>query len=176
MRRIFTLAFLALVFVTTLATAQSSSSTSNQLALVITPFLSCSPTRGIDFGTARKIDGPLFTSATNWAQWDCDTDQGNSINLTFSLPATMINPQATGLPVHLSYGTSSAFVDANGVRFDPSAGLSNDIVANPAGHVVVTLGKPGSGGGPTETIRADLSTAKAGTYSATVTLNVSVNP
>jgi hypothetical protein len=155
--------------------AQSSSSTSNSIALVITPFLSCNPTRGIDFGTARKIDGPLFTSSTNYAQWDCNTDQGNSINFTFNLPATMVNPQATGLPVNLSYGSSSAFVDANGVRFNPSAGLANDIVANPAGHVVVTLGQPGSGGAA-DLIRADLSTAKAGSYSATVTLNVTVNP
>src|SRR5438094_2177252 len=109
-----------LACITTSAWAQNSSSTSNQLALVITPFLSCSPTHGIDFGTARKIDGPLFTSATNYAQWDCDTDQGNSINFTFSLPATMINPQATGLPVGLVYGSTSAFADANGVRFSPS--------------------------------------------------------
>ena len=39
------------VGITTSAWAQSSSSTSNPIALVITPFLSCSPTRGIDFGT-----------------------------------------------------------------------------------------------------------------------------
>jgi len=164
-----------LVCITTSAWAQNSSSTGNQLALVITPFLSCTPTRGIDFGTARRIDGPLFTSATNYAEWSCSTDQGNSINFTFGLPATMVNAQATSFPVQLSYGTTSAFVDANGVRFNPSTGLANDIVSNPGGAVTVRLGQPASGGAA-DLIRADLSTAKAGSYQATVTLNVTVNP
>src|SRR6266404_6360372 len=98
LRKIFSLAFLALVFCTTLADAQSSSSTSNPIVLTITPSLSCTPSRGIDFGTARRVDGPLFTSATNYAEWSCSTDQGNSLNFTFSLPASLINPQAQGLP------------------------------------------------------------------------------
>jgi hypothetical protein len=172
-----TLSLLALlVAVTTNAWAQSSTSTSNSIVLVITPFLSCSATRGMDFGTARKIDGPLFSSSTNYLRWDCSTDQGNSLNFTFTLPATMINPAATGLPVNLSYGSSSAFVDANGVRFNPSSGLANDIVANPGGAVVVTLGQPSASPVASDLIRADLSTARAGNYSATVVLNVTVNP
>jgi hypothetical protein len=175
LRKTFTLLAVLVAFASATVSAQSSSSTSNSIALVITPFLSCSPTRGIDFGTARKIDGPLFTSSTNYAQWDCTTDQGNSINFTFNLPASMVNPAATGLPVGLSYGSSSAFADANGVRFNPASGLANDIVANPSGHVIVTLGQPASGG-QADLVRADLSTARAGNYSATVVLNVTVNP
>src|SRR5437867_11400498 len=50
----------------------------------------CSATKGIDYGTARRIDGPRFTSATNYAEWTCDTDPGNSANFTFTLPAVMI--------------------------------------------------------------------------------------
>src|SRR5437870_4438747 len=128
MRRIFTLAFLALAFVATLANAQTSSATSNPLALTLTPFLTCSPTRGIDFGSHTRRDGPLFTSATNWAQWDCQTDPGNSVAVSFTLPSALTNPQATGLPVPLTYGTSSAFISQNASQFSPSTGLPNDVI------------------------------------------------
>src|SRR6266487_2123703 len=93
----------------TVAWGQTSSTTSNQMALVITPFLSCTPTRGIDFGTHTRNQGPLFTSLTNYAEWDCDTDPNNSINITFTLPSAMTNPQATSLTVPLTYGNTAGF-------------------------------------------------------------------
>src|SRR6266487_4091242 len=92
MRKIL-LAFLALVSLTALANAQTSSSTSNTLALVVTPFLSCSADRGIDYGTHTRAEngGILFTDATNYAQWTCQTDPGNSANFTFTLPTALRN-------------------------------------------------------------------------------------
>jgi hypothetical protein len=158
------------------AQAQSSSHTSNPLTLTVIPFLSCTPTRGIDFGSARRIDGPLFTSATNYAEWTCDTDANNSINLTFTLPTQLTNPQATSFPVPLSYGAASGFIDQNASQFNPAAGLANDIV--PTGHAVVRLGWPRNGTGADELVRADISNASTiggGHYSATVTLNVVLN-
>src|SRR3989442_12010408 len=101
------LSLLALfVCITTTVWAQTSSSASRQMALVVTPFLSCTGVKDIDFGTHTRAQGPLFTSATNYGEWDCDTDPGNSVNITFTLPSQMTNPQATGLPVPLTYGAT----------------------------------------------------------------------
>ncbi len=177
MRRIITLLALVVAFATPMW-AQTSSTTSNPMALVITPFLPCSPTRGIDFGTHTRNQGPLFTSATDYAEWACDTDPGNSLNITFTLPSAMTNPQATSLSVPLTYGATAGFIDQNASQFNPATGLSNDIVPN--GHAVVRLGWPRNGGGDlNELVRADISNASTqggGHYSATVVLNVVVNP
>ena len=71
----------------------------------------------------------------------------------------------------------SGFIDQNASQFNPSTGLTNDIV--PTGHAVVRLGWPRNGGGDlNELVRADISNASTqggGHYSATVTLNVVVN-
>src|SRR2546427_4416762 len=174
MRRIITLAFLALVFCTALANAQTSQSASRQMSLVITPFLSVVGVRDIDFGTHTRAQGPLFTSATNYAEWTVDTDPNNNISLTFTLPSAMVNPQATALSVPLTYGLTAGFIDQNASQFNPSTGLSNDLVAT--GHAVVRLGWPRNGGGDLkQLVRADISNASTqggGHYSAVVTLNV----
>ena len=179
MRRIISLAFLALVSFATLVNAQTSSATSNPLTLVITPFLVCSPTRGIDFGSHTRRDGTLFTSATSYASWDCDTDPGNSVRVTFTLPSAMTNPQATALPVPLTYGTQSAFIDQNASSFDPSSGLANDVIpVGGDGTFVIQLGKPINNLGATELVKADISTASTqggGHYSGTVLLTVQLN-
>ena len=176
MRRIITLAFLALVLGTALANAQTSQSASRQMSLVITPFLSCTGTRDIGYGTVRRIDGPQFTSATNYAEWTCDTDPSNSINISFTLPTQLTNPQATGLPVPLTYGASAGFIDQNASQFNPATGLTNDVV--PTGHAVIRLGWPRNNTGQDELVKADVTNASAvggGHYSAVVTLNVVVN-
>src|SRR5690348_5552651 len=179
MRRIFSLVFLALAFVATLGNAQTSQSVSRQLSLTITPFLVCSGTRDIDFGSHTRRDGPLFTGATNYAEWQCDTDPQNSISITFTLPSAMTNPQATGLPVPLTFGTQSAFITQNATQFNPSTGLANDVVPAP-GHTVIQLGKPQAlgSGSVDELVKADIanaSTQGGGHYSATVTVNVVLN-
>ncbi len=177
MRKILTLLAL-FVGITTTAWAQNSGAASRQMSLVITPFISVTGVRDIDFGTQRRTDGPLYTSATNYAEWTVDTDPMNSINLTFTLPSAMVNPQATGLPVPLTYGLTAGFIDQNASQFDPRTGLGNDVV--PTGHAVVRLGWPRFGGGDlNELVRADISNASTqggGHYSAVVTLNVVVNP
>src|SRR6266704_5562211 len=158
MRRIITLAFLALVSLTALVNAQTSQSVTRQMTLTLVPFLSCTGTRDIGYGTVRRIDGPQFTSATNYAEWTCDTDPSNSINITFTLPSQMTNPQATGLPVPLTYGATAGFIDQNASQFNPATGLSNDVV--PTGHAVIRLGWPRMGGGDlNELVRADISNA-----------------
>ena len=177
MRRIITLAFLALVLGTALANAQTSQSASRQMSLVITPFLSVTGVRDIDFGTHTRNQGPLYTDATNYAEWSIDTDPDNSINISFTLPSAMTNPSATSLSVPLTYRLTAGFIDQNASQFNPALGLSNDIVPN--GHAVVRLGWPRMGGGDlNELVRADISAASTqggGHYSAVVTLNVVVN-
>jgi len=179
MRRIITLAFLALAFVATRANAQTSSSTSNPLALTLTPFLTCSPSRGIDYGSHTRRDGPLFTSSTNFAQWDCATDPGNSVALSFTLPSAMTNPQATSAPVPLTYGNLSAYIDQNASQFDPRTGLANDVIPPGGnGQFVIRLGYPQNNGDAQELVRADISAASTqggGHYGATVTVNVVLN-
>jgi hypothetical protein len=168
--------FALLVGGSTVAWGQTSSSTSNPIALVITPFLSCSPSRGIDFGSHQRREGAVFTDGSNYAEWQCDTDAGNSVNVTFTLPTQLTNPQATGFPVALTYGAASGFIDQNASQFNPSTGLANDIV--PTGHAVVRLGWPRTGSGADELVRADISNASTvggGHYSATVVLNVTLN-
>jgi len=79
--------------------------------------------------------------------------------------------------VPLQYGALAGFIDQNASQFNPSTGLSNDVV--PTGHAVVRLGWPRNGTGADELVRADISNASAiggGHYSAVVTLNVVVNP
>ncbi len=174
LKKLFSL--LVLSVIATSAWAQTSSHTTRQLSLTIVPFLSCTGTRDIDYGTVRRIDGPQFTSATNYAEWTCDTDPGNSINISFTLPTQLSNPQATALPVPLTYGALAGFIDQNASQFNPSTGITNDVV--PTGHAVVRLGWPRNATGADELVRADVSNASSiggGHYSAIVTLNVTLN-
>ena len=126
------------------------------------------------------MPGPLHLQypARLYAEWTVDTDPANNINITFTLPSAMVNPQATGASVPLTYGATAGFIDQNASQFNPSTGLSNDIVRT--GHAVVRLGWPRLGGGDlNELVRADISNASTqggGHYSAVVTLNVAVLP
>jgi hypothetical protein len=176
MRRIITLAFLALVSFAALANAQTQTVT-RSMVLTLTPFLSCVGTRDMDWGSHRRTDGTVVSGPLAYLEWTCDTDPNASINISFpGLPAAMINPVATGLTVPLTYGASSAYADQNGVAFDPASGLSGDIV--PTGHVVITLGRGGRNNTPDEFVRADVSNASpagGGHYSAVITLTVSSN-
>ena len=174
LRKILSLLALVIAFVATPVWAQTSTSSSNTISLVLVPFLSCSVDRGIDYGTHRRVDngGILMTDASNYAQWTCQTDPGNSANFTFTLPTQMT--QGGNPPVPLTFGNSSAFVNANGVRFDPHAGLGNDFVSS--GTAIITLGQPSQAPSNSDLVQADVRNAVTGAYSAVVTLNVSLNP
>ncbi len=174
MRKIITLAFAALALFAMPVWAQTSSTTSNTVALVVVPGLSCTVDRGIDYGTHRRTDngGIVFTDATNYAQWTCVTDPGNSANFTFTLPTVLRNGGNPTIP--LTFGSSSAFVSANGMRFDPHSGLAADFVSN--GTAVITLGQPSQAPGNSDLVQADLRQGVTGTYTATVVLNVTLNP
>ena len=72
----------------------------------------------------------------------------------------------------LTYGALAGFIDQNASQFNPSSGLTGDIV--PTGHAVVRLGWPRNSTGADELVRADVSNASSiggGHYSAIVTLN-----
>jgi len=174
MRRIFSLAFALVVGFSTAARAQSpTSSTTRQLALTIQPFLSCAGTKDIDFGPHRTTDGTIFTSATNYAEVTCTTDPGNSLNVSFGLPTSMINDQATSFPLPITYGTSAGYVSDNSSQFNPASGIAGDITNT--GNITVRLGWPRTASGPDELVAVNVSTAKRGTYHATVTFTVAVN-
>src|SRR5205823_6882557 len=102
------------------------------------PFLSCVNDGGISYGSVHRTDGTVSTSASSFAQWSCDADPNASLNFTFSLPSALTNPSASGLPVPLSYGATSAFVNCNGTVFNPASGLATDIC--PGGPEVIPLG------------------------------------
>jgi len=175
LRKLLTLLAVLVACASATVSAQTAQTATRSMTLTITPFLSCTGTRDLDWGTHRRIDGPLVTSSTSFLEWICDTDPNASINITFGLPDRMLNPSATGLPVWLSYGNQSGYADQNGVAFDPASGLANDIV--PTGHVVITIGKPRLGGAA-ELIIADIASASplgGGHYSAVVVLTVSSN-
>lgn len=155
--------------------AQTSRSVGAPMTLTVTPFLSCVNDGGIAFGTVTRSAGTVSTSSSSFAQWTCDADPNASLNFTFTIPATMTNPAAAGLPVPLTFGATSAFVNCNGTVFNPNTGLSNDIC--PSGHVVVQLGVP-KGNGASDLVTANVSNASplgGGAYTATVTLNVTSN-
>src|SRR5205807_863938 len=103
----------------------------------------------------------------------------NSVAVSFTLPSAMTNPQATSLPVPLTYGATSAFISQNASEFDPSTGLANDVIpVGGDGTFVIKLGYPQNNGGAQELVRADISTASTqggGHYSAQVTVNVVLN-
>jgi|SRR5437588_9617980 len=175
MRRIITLAIAALALFAMPVLAQTSQSVSAPVTLTLLPFLSCVNDGGIAFGSVHRTDGSVSTSASNFAQFSCDADPNASLNFTFSLPAALTNPSASGLPVPLSYGATSAFVNCNGTVFNPASGLANDIC--PGGHVVIQLGVP-KGNGASDLVTANVSNGSplgGGHYSATIILNVSSN-
>jgi hypothetical protein len=175
MRKILTLAFAALALFAMPVSAQTSRSVGAPMTLTITPFLSCVNDGGIAYGSVTRSAGSVSTSSSNFAQWTCDADPNASLNFTFTLPASMTNPAAAGLPVPLTFGATSAFVNCNGTVFNPNTGLANDIC--PSGHVVVQLGVP-KGNGASDLVTANVSNASplgGGAYTATVTLNVTSN-
>jgi hypothetical protein len=163
------------VGITTSAWAQTSRSVSAPMSLTITPFLSCVNDGGISYGTVTRSAGTVSTSSSNFAQFTCDADPGASLNFTFTLPASMTNPAAAGLPVPLTFGATSAFVNCNGTVFNPNTGLANDIC--PSGHLVVQLGVP-KGNGASDLVTANVQNASplgGGAYSAVIVLNVTSN-
>jgi hypothetical protein len=171
MRKILTL-LVALVAFATTAWAQTSRSVSAPMSLTLAPFLSCVNDGGIAYGTVTRSAGSVSTSASNFAQWTCDADPNATLSYTFTLPASMTNPAATGLPVPLSFGSTSAFVNCNGTVFNPATGLANDIC--PGGHVVIQLGVP-KGNGASDLVTANVSNASpagGGQYSAVIVINV----
>src|SRR3989441_10463412 len=173
-RKLLTLLLTLFVGGATLSWGQTSSLTSNTISLTLVPLLSCSADRGIDYGSHRRSDngGILFTDATNFAQWTCVTDPGNSANFTFTLPTALRNGGNPAIP--LTFGSSSAFVSANGVRFDPHSGLGNDFVSS--GTATITLGQPSQAPSLSDLVQADLRQGSTGPYTATVVLSVSLNP
>jgi len=160
----------------TWAWAQTSSSTSNTISLTLVPLLSCTADRGIAYGSHRRTDngGILFTDAVNYAQWTCVTDPGNSANFTFTLPTVLTSGGNPTIPI--TFGSSSGFVSANGVRFDPHSGLSNDFVSS--GTATITLGQPSQAPGNNDLVQVDVRGGPAigVPYVATVVLNVTLNP
>jgi len=175
MRKILTLAFAALALFAMPVLAQTSQNTSAPVTLTLAPFLSCVNDAGISFGTVTRTQGTVSTSASSFAQWQCDADPNASLNFTFTLPAAMTNPAAQGLPIPLSFGTTSAFVNCNGNTFNPASGLANDIC--PGGHVVIQLGVP-KGNGPSDLVTANVSNGSpigGGHYSAVIILNTTSN-
>jgi hypothetical protein len=172
-----TLTLLAVLVACASATvsAQTSQNVSAQVTLTLAPFLSCVNDGGISYGTVNRTQGTVSTSASNFAQWTCDSDPNASLNFTFTLPAAMTNPAAQGLPIPLSFGTTSAFVNCNGNTFNPASGLANDIC--PGGHVVIQLGVP-KGNGPSDLVTANVSNGSpigGGHYSAVIILNTTSN-
>jgi len=151
-----------------------TSSTTRQITLSIQPFLSCAGTKDIDLGNHRSTDGSISTSATNYAEIQCTTDPSNAVNITFpGLPTQLVNDQATAFPLPLTYGSLSAWVSDNQSQFDPHTGLASDITTS--GNLTVRLGWPKQGIGPDELVAVNVTTAKRGTYHATVTFQVGVN-
>jgi len=164
-----------LVSFTTLASAQTSQIVSAPMTLTLIPFLSCANLKGIAYGSVHRTDLSVSTSATNFAQWDCNTDPGASLNISFTLPVAMTNPAATGATVPLSFGATSAFISCNGSSFNPATGLLADIC--PSGTATLTLGAPRVGGAA-DLVTANVSGASplgGGAYTATVTVNVTTN-
>ncbi|SRR6266576_3753809 len=173
--RFILIALVALVSFATLANAQTSQNVNAPVTLTLAPFLSCVNDAGISFGTVHRTDGSVSTSASSFAQWECDADPNASLNFTFTLPAALTNPSAAGLPIPLTYGASSAFVNCNGTVFNPASGLSNDIC--PGGHVVIQLGVP-KGNGAADLVSANVSNGSplgGGHYSATIILTTTSN-
>jgi hypothetical protein len=155
--------------------AQTTQNISAPMTLTLAPFLSCVDDAGISYGTVHRTDGSVSTSLSNFAQWECDADPNATLSYTFTLPTQMTNPSATGLPIPLTFGSTSAFVNCNGTVFNPAAGLSNDIC--PGGHVVIQLGVPRTNGA-SDLVSANVSNASpagGGHYSATIVLNVTSN-
>src|SRR6266853_3097263 len=168
----FILAVLALlVGSSTPSWGQTSQTVSVPVTLTLVPFLSCVADGGIAYGSVHRSQGTVSTSSTSFAQWQCDTDPGSSLNFTFTLPIAMTNPSATSATVPLSFGATSAFVNCNGSVFNPASGLANDVC--PSGHAVVQLGVPR--GSASDLVTANVSGASplgGGAYTATITMNV----
>ena len=175
LRKLLTLLAVLVACASATVSAQTSQSMSAPVTLTLLPFLSCVADGGISYGSVHRTDGSVSTSASNFAQWSCDADPNASLNFTFTLPGSMTNPAAAGLPIPLSFGTTSAFVNCNGTVFNPSIGLANDIC--PSGHVVVQLGVP-KGNGASDLVTANVANGSplgGGHYSAVIILNTTSN-
>jgi hypothetical protein len=172
LRKLILMLAVLVAFASATVSAQTSRSVSAPMTLTLAPFLSCVVDGGISYGTVTRSAGTVSTSSSNFAQFTCDADPGATLSYTFTLPASMTNPAATGLPVPLSFGSTSAFVNCNGTVFNPATGLANDIC--PGGHVVIQLGVP-KGNGASDLVTANVSNASpagGGQYSAVIVINV----
>ncbi|SRR6266581_6098778 len=109
------------------------------------------------------------------ARWVGTTDPGNDIQVQFTTLPTQLATSG-GAHVPFSCGAQSGVISGGsaGGFFNPNtaAGISGPI--NSAGQFNVSLGENGSPGPNTNNCSSDLTGARAGVYSATVTLTATV--
>ena len=171
MRRIITLA-LALVCWTTAANAQSPQSFQWTASVVVAPFLSCAVTKNIEYGTHFRTAGVLSTDLSNFAQLNCQSDPGNIVDVSFTLPSVLT--KAGGGSVPISYGANSAkFSDGTLLPFNPAAGLSGHTISSSDGSFALLLGFTGIVGND-EAVTINVGSAPSGSYSGTITTTIAV--
>jgi hypothetical protein len=107
----------------------------------------------------------------------CTTDAGNHVSVSFTLPASLSDGQGHTVP--LEFGAESArLYDCAGScggsvqGFNPATGFTS-FLSN-SGNVTLTLGENGPGG-QAQGVFVDLTGARAGVYTGTITATIALN-
>lgn len=167
--RFITVAALMLLSAAPLAGQGLSRSADATATVTIARTLNLANITGLDFGEHFANEGSIFVPAP--ARWDGDTDPNSDISISFSaLPASLVRPEGGSVPI--SYGTESGQINTStsSTPFNPATGISSFSV-NSDGLFNIQLGY---GTVESNGVQVDLTGAAPGTYSATITLTVTV--
>lgn len=170
-RRITTLLAL-LVGITTSAWAQSPQSFQWNASISITPFLSCTVTQHLAFGSHFASEGSIRSTGSNYAELMCTTDPGNALSASLVLPSTLTRAGGGG-SVPITYEARSLRLADNAgseQNVNPSTGTPSFISGS--GIIAVSLGRDFGGGD--QSVAINLTGSPAGSYSGVITITLSV--
>jgi hypothetical protein len=159
---------------------QGSRSADATAQVVITPSFSLTKMQDLNFGSHFASDGVIETGNANFAVWKVKVDPNTDV-ADIQIAFTALPSQLTrvgGGDVPISYGTTSGSVGqggTTGITFNPPTGLASG-GGNTGSNGIefdVRLGAP-NGNGASDLVSVDLTGKPAGTYSATITLTITV--
>ena len=142
-----------------------------EASVTVTPYLLCTLVTDLALGGHFATEGVVSSSATNFAQVDCDTDKNAAIDVSFAFPTQLDDPVDSGW-VAIVYGATAAriFDATTDQRFSVGSGITGFPVNATGSGFSITLGE-GTG---TDAVSVDLTGLPAATYSGIITVTVAV--
>jgi hypothetical protein len=137
--------------------------------------LSCAVTQHFTFGSWPSSAGSVSGNETNTGRLRCTTDPGNSVQVSFTLPASLSDGLGHAVPINFGNESARAY-DADGSAglprvFNPALGTTAFPVSS--GVLTLTVGENGPNS-PAAEVSVNLTGAAAGTYTGVIVATIAL--